>query len=112
MVGEAFTVRFIPMREDLATPAALGARDNPSRIAIDTVPQGAVLVIDGRGLADIAVRSGAHTSALQSLMRTSYAGFCLKKKPPAHPTLTIRTITRISVRQYHSLYTYLHPRHG
>src|SRR3546814_4768761 len=55
MVGEAFTVRFIPMREDLATPAALGARDNPSRVAIDTVPQGAVLVIDGRGLADIAV---------------------------------------------------------
>src|SRR3546814_16676376 len=51
----AFTVRFIPMREDLATPAALGARDNPSRVAIDTVPQGAVLVIDGRGLADIAV---------------------------------------------------------
>src|SRR3546814_16465062 len=45
MVGEAFTVRFIPMREDLATPAALGARDNPSRVAIDTVPQGAVLEI-------------------------------------------------------------------
>src|SRR3546814_4870780 len=26
------------------------------------------------------VRSGVHTSALQSLMRTSYAVFCLKKK--------------------------------
>src|SRR3546814_4016344 len=27
-----------------------------------------------------AVRSEAHTSELQSLMRISYAGFCLKKK--------------------------------
>src|SRR3546814_5904982 len=27
-------------------------------------------------------RSDAHTSALQSLMRISYAVFCLKKKPP------------------------------
>src|SRR3546814_9840446 len=29
---------------------------------------------------DIAVRSEEHTSDLQSLMRTSYAVFCLKKK--------------------------------
>src|SRR3546814_8223551 len=30
-------------------------------------------------LADFAVRSEEHTSELQSLMRTSYATFCLKK---------------------------------
>src|SRR3546814_8181738 len=40
---------------------------------------------DGAGLADntgpaFKVRSEEHTSELQSLMRTSYAVFCLKKK--------------------------------
>src|SRR3546814_5748159 len=32
------------------------------------------------GLADVPVRSEEHTSELQSLMRNSYAVFCLKKK--------------------------------
>src|SRR3546814_9371092 len=31
-----------------------------------------------------AQRSAEHTSALQSLMRHSYAAFCLKKKNPTH----------------------------
>src|SRR3546814_4953130 len=31
------------------------------------------------------VRSEEHTSELQSLMRISYAVFCLKKKPTQHP---------------------------
>src|SRR3546814_5513562 len=35
--------------------------------------------LDARA-ADIARRSEEHTSELQSLMRNSYAGFCLKKK--------------------------------
>src|SRR3546814_3826586 len=37
------------------------------------------------------VRSEEHTSELQSLMRTSYAVFCLKKKKqtrPAHTTIS------------------------
>src|SRR3546814_8711526 len=33
------------------------------------------------------MRSEEHTSELQSLMRISYAVFCLKKKKPIHPTL-------------------------
>src|SRR3546814_3132564 len=42
------------------------------------------------GLTDVthvfycAFRSEEHTSELQSLMRTSYAVFCLKKKKPHH----------------------------
>src|SRR3546814_7282042 len=32
----------------------------------------------------INLRSEEHTSELQSLMRTSYAVFCLKKKQPPH----------------------------
>src|SRR3546814_7693192 len=33
-----------------------------------------------RGVAPVAIRSEEHTSELQSLMRISYAVFCLKKK--------------------------------
>src|SRR3546814_7600057 len=35
---------------------------------------------DGRHIDQIALRSEEHTSELQSLMSTSYAVFCLKKK--------------------------------
>src|SRR3546814_6451009 len=39
-------------------------------------------------LLDIAARSEEHTSELQSLMRISYAVFCLKKKKAEHTTPT------------------------
>ncbi len=54
IVGEAYTLRYVPMREDLSTPEVLGGKDYPPRLAIENVPAGAVLVIDGRGRADIA----------------------------------------------------------
>src|SRR3546814_8103749 len=38
-------------------------------------------------------RSEEHTSELQSLMRTSYAVFCLKKKTKQHRQTTQRSIT-------------------
>ena len=47
VVGEAYTVRFIPMREDLSDPAVLGNRETPQRRAIEECPEGAVLVMDG-----------------------------------------------------------------
>lgn len=31
IVGEAFTLRFVPAREDLATPASWAARSRPAR---------------------------------------------------------------------------------
>src|SRR3546814_7363749 len=51
--------------------AAAGQRDHEGKLAIGLVEPGAAL--DQR-------RSEEHTSELQSLMRTSYAVFCLKKK--------------------------------
>src|SRR3546814_1680808 len=36
--------------------------------------------VDASAIASLAVRSEEHTSELQSLMRISYAVFCLKKK--------------------------------
>src|SRR3546814_10430248 len=41
----------------------------------------------------VTLRSEEHTSELQSLMRTSYAVFCLKKKTPEQNTLTRPTHT-------------------
>src|SRR3546814_5062409 len=37
-------------------------------------------------------RSEEHTSELQSLMRTSYAVFCLKKKTHKHATINLTSI--------------------
>src|SRR3546814_5038799 len=48
---------------------------------VDCFREGAnFLVIDPDECIDCAVRSEEHTSELQSLMRISYAVFCLKKK--------------------------------
>src|SRR3546814_5016924 len=38
-------------------------------------------------------RSEEHTSALQSLMRTSYAVFCLKKQKPTNTDVSTTTIS-------------------
>src|SRR3546814_4575770 len=59
MVGQAFTLRYIPAREDR----------NPITVFRN--------------------RSEEHTSELQSLMRISYAVFCLKKKKTLKQNNTI-----------------------
>ncbi|WP_420405131.1 ribonuclease activity regulator RraA [Nisaea sp.] len=48
MVGEAFTLRNIPAREDIDVVAAYDDYDHPQRRAIETVPPGKILVIDAR----------------------------------------------------------------
>ena len=54
MVGEAFTLRFVPVREDLATPASWG---NPisSRAAIEAMPEGCIAVTDAMGVTDAGI---------------------------------------------------------
>lgn len=49
MVGEAFTLRLIPAREDLDLLAAYADPEHPQRKAIETCPPGWVLVVDSRG---------------------------------------------------------------
>nr|MDQ2694598.1 ribonuclease activity regulator RraA [Pseudomonadota bacterium] len=44
MVGEAFTLRYIPAREDLNPITVFQNRDHPQRKAVETCPPGAVLV--------------------------------------------------------------------
>ena len=48
MVGEAFTLRMIPAREDLDHPGMFTDRGHPQRRAIEECPPGAVLTIDCR----------------------------------------------------------------
>ncbi|ONG54429.1 ribonuclease activity regulator RraA [Pseudoroseomonas deserti] len=48
MVGEAFTLRYMPAREDLNTLAAFRDRAHPQRKAVEDCPPGAVLVMDSR----------------------------------------------------------------
>jgi regulator of RNase E activity RraA len=49
MVGEAYTLRYIPAREDIDVIDVLGRADHPQRRAIEDTPPGQVLVMDARG---------------------------------------------------------------
>jgi len=49
MVGRAYTLRFIPAREDIDSMANYGKETNKHRRAIEEIPPGAVLVIDAFG---------------------------------------------------------------
>ncbi|MEN9416443.1 MAG: hypothetical protein RI988_63 [Pseudomonadota bacterium] len=48
MVGEAFTLRYIPAREDLNPLTVFQDRAHPQRKAVEECPPGAVFVIDSR----------------------------------------------------------------
>ncbi len=48
MVGEAFTLRYMPAREDLNQLVVFRDRGHPQRKAVEDCPPGAVLVMDSR----------------------------------------------------------------
>jgi regulator of RNase E activity RraA len=54
LVGRAFTLRFVPAREDLATPASWGAPIS-TRAAIEAMPAGCVVVVDAMGVTDAGI---------------------------------------------------------
>jgi regulator of RNase E activity RraA len=64
MVGEAFTLRYIPAREDLNKIEVFQNRKHPQRQAIDECPAGAVFVIDSRKDARAASAGGILVSRL------------------------------------------------
>ena len=53
-VAEAFTLRYIPSREDIDTLEVFKDYDHPQRKAVETVPLGQALVIDCRGVTNVA----------------------------------------------------------
>jgi regulator of RNase E activity RraA len=54
LVGRAFTLRFVPAREDLATPASW-ASPKSTRAAIEAMPAGAIAVVDAMGVTDAGI---------------------------------------------------------
>ena len=54
LVGRAFTLRFVPAREDLATPASW-ASPISTRAAIEAMPSGCIAVVDAMGVTDAGI---------------------------------------------------------
>lgn len=54
VVGRAFTLRFVPAREDLATPASWGSPIS-TRAAIEAMPAGCIAVVDAMGVTDAGI---------------------------------------------------------
>lgn len=71
MVGEAYTLRYIPAREDLNPITVFQDRSHPQRVAVDQCPQGAVLMIDSRKDARAA---SAGSILVSRLMKRGAAG--------------------------------------
>ena len=53
-VGRAFTLRFVPAREDLATPASWGSPIS-TRAAIEAMPAGCIAVVGAMGVTDAGI---------------------------------------------------------
>ena len=71
MVGEAFTLRYIPAREDLNPISVFQNREHPQRKAVEECPAGAVFVIDSRKDARAA---SAGSILVSRLMKRGVAG--------------------------------------
>ena len=65
LVGEAFTLRNIPAREDLDHVGVYENPEHPQRKAVEVAPAGSVLVIDCRGDARAASAGGILVMRLQ-----------------------------------------------
>ena len=65
MVGEAFTLRYMPAREDLNPISVFQDRSHPQRKAVEECPPGAVFVIDSRKDARAASAGGILATRLQ-----------------------------------------------
>lgn len=64
LVGRAFTLRFVPAREDLATPASW-ASPISTRAAIEAMPAGCIAVVDAMGVTDAGIFGDILCSRMQ-----------------------------------------------
>src|SRR3546814_8266763 len=81
--GAAWAVALadVSMSLDNVLGVAGAARDHPTILVFGLVFSVAVMGLAASLIARVVDRSEEHTSELPSLMRISYAVFCLKKKP-------------------------------
>jgi len=94
MVGEAFTLRYMPAREDLNPITVFQNRAHPQRKAVEECPPGAVLVIDSRKDARAA---SAGSILVSRLMMRGVAGVVTDGGFRDAPE-----IARLSIPAYHS----------
>ncbi|HME77951.1 MAG TPA: ribonuclease activity regulator RraA [Mycobacterium sp.] len=71
MVGEAFTLRYMPAREDLNPITVFRDREHPQRSAVEEAPPGSILVMDSRKDARAASAGGI---LVTRLMKRGVAG--------------------------------------
>ncbi len=70
MVGRAFTLRYVPIREDLDKAVEYDNSNNIQRLAVEAVGEGDVLVIDARS--NINAASFGHILATRILQRGAH----------------------------------------
>jgi regulator of RNase E activity RraA len=102
MVGPAFTMRFIPSREDKDGPNAKGPRSNIQPQAMETCPPGYVLVVDSRGDARAASAGDLYVGRLKArgcagivtdgglrdsdgIVKTGLPAYCRRPSSPPSP---------------------------
>jgi regulator of RNase E activity RraA len=93
MVGEAFTLRYIPAREDLNPISVFRDREHPQRKAVEECPPGAVFVIDSRKDARAA---SAGSILVARLMKRGAAGIVTDGGLRDSPE-----IAKLSIPAYH-----------
>jgi len=96
LVGEAFTLRYMPAREDLNKIDVFRDRSHPQRKAIEDCPVGAVLVMDSRKDARAA---SAGAILVTRLMKRGCAGVipAYHHRPSAPTNLTLHQAIEINV---------------
>lgn len=70
MVGQAFTLRYVPIREDLDKAVEYDNNNNIQRLAVEAVSEGDVLVIDARS--NVNAASFGHILATRILQRGAH----------------------------------------
>jgi regulator of RNase E activity RraA len=63
IAGRAFTMRFVPAREDLATPESWSS-PRSTRAAIEDMPEGCIAVVDAMGVTDAGIFGDILTSRM------------------------------------------------
>lgn len=114
MVGPAYTVRYVPLREDKKPLENIGSGENIARRAIEECPEGAVLVSDARRephcgtLGDIlALRlkrrgvagfvSDGGVRDVESILQVGLPVFCAGPAAPASPAAHVPVDLEVAI---------------
>src|SRR3546814_6584244 len=88
-----YTTLFRSMPADWASERTMGLSMAPGATALTRMPYWPFsIAADDDSATTARLRSEEHTSELQSLMRISYAVFCLKKKKNQQKEMTTKSI--------------------